>query len=267
MSDDQTSKQGIDQTTADGEEIMLPMAPDSEKKNGESGGHAMNYMLELFLDDNNYVYRTTILHVQSGQEESWDNWDQSQLLTFFKRRPELRLTKILQVAETIESGQDKKPLETRVTPLARTASPSPTSIGSKTRAGEKEATASKSFLRKLDIISAISRIPSRSVDHNQGFNVRLHLDLAQIMSLGQGPFDYTVSVLAKSMSSQSQQSFIKDQGTITSGKNMTLNLYWPELAPGVYRISAALTLSIRDTDAASQRDLSASLEGGLFRVS
>lgn len=241
---------------------------DSEEKDAQTGAHAMNYLVELFLDENNYVSRTRIYHVQSDQEAAWDNWDQDKLLAFFKRRPELRLTTLIQPVKFAQQPETEE-VHTegiKAEPIVVTASSSATIVANGTKADTAKSLIGKPHLRKLEIIPAQSRFPSRSFDHNQAFNVRLYLDLAEMRSCGQESFDYTVAVMAKSLDGERRQEFRKDQGTITVSNNSTLNLKWPTLPPGIYRISAALTLSPKDTNVALQDELIASLEGGLFEV-
>jgi hypothetical protein len=61
------------------------------KPTEERGLRATSYIVELFLDATNRVKGTKVHHVQSLDEEAWEDWDEARLLAFFTRRPELRL--------------------------------------------------------------------------------------------------------------------------------------------------------------------------------
>ncbi len=244
---------------------------DPEKKDSEASLHATNYMVEVFLDGSNKVHRTRVYHVQSDEGEAWDYWDEGRLLTFFKRRPELRLAKLLQAAKNAPPAKSKQTEEIKTAKInaKSSAATSPSSAitvatGSKVDAVKRAIGMPR--LEKLEIIPEGFRSQCRSFDHRQTFNVRLFLDLVDMKHSGQEPFNYTVAVMAKRIGGDPQQYFIKDQGTITSHNNATLNLKWSSLPQGTYRITAALTLSPRYTDAEQQPDLTASLEGGLFEV-
>ena len=121
-------------------------------------------------------------------------------------------------------------------------------------------------LQKLELIPEGFRSQCRSFDHRQAFNVRLFLDLVEMIRSGQEAFNYTVAVMAQRIGGEPQQYFIKDHGAITSHSNATINLSWSSLPQGTYRITAALTLSPKYTDAEQQQEITTSLEGGLFEV-
>ncbi len=234
----------------------------------DSKARAMNYLVEVFLDENKYVRRTRIYHVQSGQEATWDNWDEARLLAFFKQRPELRLTKPPQAAKNAQPDQieEVKSAEIKAEPVAASASSSATTVSTGTETGPVKNALGAPRLHKMEIVPDRSGLPSRAFNHKQAFNVRLYLDLAEMKLSGRGSHDYSVVVLARRMGAERQQEFIKEQGTITSNSDMTLNLKWPPLPSGTYRISAAVTISPKDTSAAPQDEFTASLVGGLYKV-
>src|SRR5262249_35506050 len=140
--------------------------------------HAMNYMIELFLDESNSVSRTRIHHIQSDKEEAWDNWDEASLVAFFKRRPELNLAKPVQVGQDTEVPHPTKSKRIKAALAPETHSASASTNISETKAVESQSPIEKPYLRKLEIIPAQSDFPCASFDHDQAFNVRLYLDLA-----------------------------------------------------------------------------------------
>jgi hypothetical protein len=225
--------------------------------------HAMNYMIELFLDEFNYVSRTRIHHVQSDEEEPWDGWDEAKLIAFFKRRPELNLVKPTQAPPPPTLTHSPQSARFKAKTDQATTSKSASVVISGTEAVESQ---SKLRLQKVEIFPAQSKFPSRSLDHNQAFDVRLYFDLAEVKALGQETFNYTATVLTKSLGAPRRQTYVKYQGAITPANSMTLNMKGPTLEPGIYRITAALTLSPKVQDATPKSDLTASLESSLFEV-
>jgi hypothetical protein len=226
----------------------------------------MNYMIELFLDESNYVCRTRVRHVQSDVEEVWENWDEAKLVAFFNQRPELSLVKPVRAER--KTGP---PLPAQSAGIMANAAPATTSASSSTvlseaRAGDTTGPIGKPRLEKLEIIPAQQESPRRSFDHKQSFDVRLYLDLTEMKPRKQELFDYTATVLTKSLGAERRQASIMYHGTITPSDRMTLNLKWLALPPGIHRIAAFLTLNPKAPDAPRQQDLTASLEGGLFEV-
>src|SRR5262245_25221915 len=101
----------------------------SGEPNRGSDLHAMNYMIELFLDESNYVCRTRIHHVQSDVEEAWENWDEAKLVAFFERRPELSLTKPIEAGQKTEKSHSAQSTGiTANTALAATSGSASTDI-------------------------------------------------------------------------------------------------------------------------------------------
>src|SRR5215510_10467515 len=132
MLDDLANNHGTDQANTEGTNNPRPAVSRSEEKDGQNGLIAMNYMVEVFLDENNYVRRTRVYHVQSGTEAAWDNWNETKLLTYFKRRPELRLNKLLQPARHAQPVQTEvvRMAGTKTRPAVGTASSSATTVAS-----------------------------------------------------------------------------------------------------------------------------------------
>src|SRR5262249_5049392 len=159
---------------------------------------------------------------QSGLEDTWVNWDETRFLDYFKQQPELRHIKLPHADKIAEPDQIKvaKPVEIKAKTVAATTPSSPATDSP--RAGAIR-------INRLEIIPEQSAGPRRSFGPKQGFNVRLHLDLAEVEVHRQGPLDYTVALLARRVGNKRQQEFLKDRGTITSKYNTILNLRWPAL--------------------------------------
>jgi hypothetical protein len=236
---------------------------------GNDSTRAMNYMVEVFLDKNWHISRTRIHHIQSGEEITWDNWDEAGLLTFFYQRPELRLTKPAAAAKTagpdqlkgINAAGSKSKFAATVDPLPAT------SACMEAYAGVLKSGIASPVVRTMEIIPERSSIPRRSFGHNQAFIVRLDIDLTEMKFSRNGSLDYSVAMLARRLGAERSQEFVKDRGTINySNHSLTLNLKWSPLPPGTYRISAAVTLISRDADAALQGEFSTSSPGSLYKI-
>ncbi|MGH9838855.1 MAG: hypothetical protein ACREEM_08735 [Blastocatellia bacterium] len=177
----------------------------------------------------------------------WDDWDEARLLAFFKQRPEMRLTK-----------------PPRANHIHKAESALSSATGTKTDATSNDWRTPR--LYKMEIVPAQSGLPSRSFSHKQTFNVRLSLDLAEMKLGGEGSSEYSVAVTARRVGVERQQELIKDRGVITSNRNLTLDLKWPALPPGTYRISAAVTIRPKHANTESRDEMTASLAGGLYKV-
>lgn len=72
--------------------------------------------------------------------------------------------------------------------------------------------------------------------------------------------NYSATVTVRSARGLGRQKHVEYQGAVPSGGITTLDLKFPALRPGLYRISANATIS------AGPAGLTASLEGGVFQV-
>jgi len=221
----------------------------------------MNYMVEVFLDEKNSVRRTIIHHVQSGQEDTWKSWDSSRLLSFFKQRPELRLTEVIQEAEMEEVETAGIKTETAA------AAPSfETTVSAKTENNREKISSGVLHLHQMEIIPEQSGFPRRTFNHKQSFNARLFLDLADENLSEQRSLYYSVVVIARRVGTMRPQQYIKSQGTIASKNNIILNVKWPPLPPEMYRISASVKIISKDKNSVRTDEFTASLGGELYKI-
>ncbi len=162
--------------------------------------------------------------------------------------------------------EEVKTAEIMAEPVAASTPASETTESTGIETGAVKSARGVPHLRKMEIIPRRFNFPSSQFDHKQAFKVRLYLDLAEMKLSEWGSLNYSVAVMVRRTSGGHGQKIIKDQGTITSNSNMTLNLKWPALPPGNYRISAAVTISSQDNNPTPEDQFTASLEGGLFQV-
>jgi len=229
---------------------------------GQDRGHAMNYMVEVFLDEDKSVRRTIIHHVQSAQEDTWNSWDEARLLAFFKQRPELRLTELIQAAEMEEVDT----VEIKTETIAVTAPLSEITLSPKTENNREKISSGVLHLHQMEIIPEQSGLPRRTFNHKQSFNVRLYLDLAVENLNEQGSLFYSVDLIARNVGAIRPQKCIKSQGTISSKNNIILNVKWPPLPPGMYQISASVTIISKDNNSVRPDEFTAFLGGGLYKL-
>lgn len=238
--------------------------------------HAVNYLVELFLDDQNQVRRTRIHHVESDEENAWEGWQEQELITFFTRRAELSIPKQT-TPKPIEQPTNQPEMVAVSLKKSVKGSASPTVISSMTKTAAQKAQPDMGTtgevgaigqlrLQGLELVPADLNSPSRSFSHNQDFNIRLNLNMTEIADIGNELFNYDVRIRAKSLTGEEHQSITQEQGVIAQADETTLNLKGKLLPPGVYRMSASLTLSPQNAKIASGRNLTTSLDGGLFEV-
>jgi hypothetical protein len=231
-------------------------------------GHAMNYMVEVFLDENNSVRRTIIHHIQSGQEDTWNNWDEDRLLSFFNQRPELRLTQFLPATEN--DRQDKiVDVDTAVISMETVAALLPsseTTVSPKTENNRDKFSPGVLHLNQMEIIPEHPGVPCRTFNHHQAFDVRLYLYLADVDLSERGALSYSVSLVAMRVGAMRQHQYIKRQGRIAPKNHLDIRVKWPTLPPGIYRISASVTITSKDNNSLRPEEFTAFLEGGLYNI-
>lgn len=241
----------------------------AEAKSSTSNLHAMNYVVELFLEKSNEVSRTKMRHVQSGEEEEWPGWNELRLKDYFLRRSELNLPKSQQEASASKqvqsAGQQLNAYDTKSENKAAS-----TTIPGSANGGNQNPPSNgvgKPRLQALEIIPEKIGVPCRAFAQNQPFNVRLNLDMTDVATDNKAAMNYSLTIQARSLTNEGYETVTKGTGLITPSRNALLELQAAPLLPGVYQFAAALTLNSQTANpAAQQRQPTALFKGGLFEV-
>jgi hypothetical protein len=221
--------------------------------------HRESFILRLTLDDDNKVIRTLVTHVRSEREAPpWAGWDTAQLLEF--------LSEYCDLGEKAEAT----PTGGTVASAASVGDPEPArqaiaATGKPELAPLTPPPPSEVWLRELEVVSATSGAPQRSLNAGEPFAVRLAFDLQGAEAVSRAPLAYTASIFARTMGESRRQpeTVGEDAGTLEGTGRAILEVRSTGLPPGTYRLEG--TLRLRDPDSTRPRRL-ATLKGGLLQV-
>jgi len=214
--------------------------------------HPATFTLELLHDENNNVYSTHVLHVQSRRDYTWLDWSRTELIDFLCQSAGVHLTSD---EPTLANAKELEQVPTLIT-----ASEPPTSVA------VQSTLAGTLHLRDMKILTAGSSEPCRFLRHDQPFDVRLTLDLSEITVSGNTPLDYKASIYRKNRSDPSGQIVVETEGTIKAADNVTIDVEGNLLVVGSYRLAATVILALPGTKPTSKPDFFAMIEGGRVRV-
>jgi predicted flap endonuclease-1-like 5' DNA nuclease len=214
--------------------------------------HPATFTVELQLDENNQVYRTHVLHVQSRREYTWSDWPGAELVDFLGQSAGVKFASDEPVLANAEEPEQAPALVTYIKPPTSTTA--------------KPALAGTLHLRDMKVLTVGSSEPRRLLPHDQPFDVRLTLDLSEITVPGNTPLNYKASIYRKSRSDPSGQIIGEAEGTIKPDVNVTIDVEGNFLVVGSYRLAVKVILALPDTKPASKPDIMAVIDGYRIRV-
>lgn len=203
---------------------LPPLAANADPITAEASNGRQRYAafaVELVLDKDNHVRGTRIVNTPDGQEDAWAGWDETRLLKFIAQYAAL-------------------------TP--RPAAPATRLTG-------------KLHLRELQIVSSGANGLRNVLHRGQPFDVRLSLDLTEVVAPSEVILGYTATIYARSLGDGSHQLVGEACGNFTPTDNLAITISGMAPPPGVYRLAAAITLSVMPMEP----DLSVLLEGSLLQ--
>jgi hypothetical protein len=232
-------------------ELASQMEPADETPAADSQ-HRADFAVKLQLNADNTVGQTHVMHMQSGGEEIWDGWIAERLNNFFVQRANLSLAALeVKAAAIVEAAPQAAAAEK---PPKAAAEPAVT-VGLKGQAR----------LQELIAIPARSSQPSRALSSGQPFDLRLLLDLSEVKAPKDMPLNYTATIYAKGLDTHRNQTVGEMRGTASPAEQITLKLEGAELPQGVYRLQAAVTLTL-PTKTNGPVILPQFLDGGVLQV-
>jgi hypothetical protein len=252
--------------------------------------HLETFTVELLLDEENQVRRTSLVHIQAWKKESWAGWDESRVVRFLIEQAGLPgVTKqvsapdqneLSPVVATLSKPQESV-VEAEPEPLVAAVVEAEPLVAAVAEAGSdpSDTTAQISTpvlmevrplgelrLSKLETLPAGANESTSFISSAQPFEVRLTLDMLHAAESHPQQFDYRASVYAKSLSSRNRYLVGEVHGALTLGATGTVRLPGATLAPGIYRLEAAVTLSTMPMQPGLKTNFSAMLEGGILRI-
>jgi hypothetical protein len=265
--------------------------------------HYDNFTFEFLLDEKNRTRRIRVVHVQSGDVDTWARWDLERFVDFLARHTGARLpyAKFAVPAATRRRLADRssmsaeQPFEsiserTSVPPIIRSNG----KIDS--RSSLEIARSTPQLLASADLppsetvtqqlqsvaspVSSINRVrllewktlinqsiqSSRGLPHDQAFDINLTLDLTNASLSEISRLDFTLSLSAKKIGDGNRQVIGETQGTVPYANTIDLTIGNTGLPQGLYRLEAFLTLSPTGHSPVAGSRVNASLPGGLFQV-
>jgi hypothetical protein len=242
--------------------------------------HLETFTVELLLDEENHVRRTSLVHIQEWKKESWAGWDEHRVVRFLVERAELPI--VTKDVSTLDQPELSPAVATLSEPEVSIvdADPAPLAAAAAQAGSDTfDTTARRTTpmvaevrpvgelrLSKLEILPAGANESTSFISHKRPFEVRLTLDMIHAAEPDPQQFDYRASVYAKSLSSRERHLVGEIHGALRLGATGAIRLPGATLPLGFYRLEAAVTLSTLPTQADPQMNYSAMVEGGMLQI-
>lgn len=264
--------------------------------------HYENFTFEFLLDEKNKIRRLRVIHVQSGDVDSWSKWDSQRLIDFLSRHTRARLPTLKMpnsprealkpapqssLAEQPASRiteidhQERVPVpennidQTPPPPISMTVSamhgptdqpPLTTVVQPLMSPAASVSTANKIHLIKWKNCLSNSKHALTSIPHDQAFDVNFTLDLTQVSPSQTSQMDITASLYAKKLGGGVRQAIRETHQTLPYSDIIDLAISNAMLPEGFYRLEIFLTLLLTGSSPSTDTRLSASFQGGLLQV-
>jgi hypothetical protein len=239
--------------------------------------HYENFTVEILLDDKNKARRTRVVHIQSGDADTWPGWEATQLTEFVVRHAALRILQAKSVLEGNESAHNEisqSASEESVSTVFRTSDPAPV-FAVETRleqpANAKAGPISQSLnrtnlagalrVRELKVVTVDSDIPIFFLQSGQPYLLRLILDLEDVVAPNDAQLICRATIFAKQFGGPSP-SVTEMSNVCRLSDTASLDIVGAGLAAGTYRLEAFVRLASEE----ATPGLTASLKGNLIQV-
>lgn len=236
----------------------MPKAPVEELEPTPRQRSAI-FTLQLELRQDGSVRRTLAKHArpESGDEEAeqWPGWDAARLALFIEQRAGVQgLQNSISTAQAILSGEaGQKPASHAAVPV--------------TPADQVVAGFSgEPALREFDIIQVGDERPHLVLPQSQPFQVRLALDLADVVMPDAQPISYAATVLAKRMGTGTREQLGEARGQLAQADSLTVDIPASGLPEGLYRLEALVDLGVASEPSGPQHTLITQLKGGMLQI-
>jgi predicted flap endonuclease-1-like 5' DNA nuclease len=236
------------------------------------------FTLELLLDEDNNVRRSRIMHIESGEEDTWDNWQDRRLVEFFVQRAGLNIPRLEPAASDVAAKEPVSPVAAEpaiAVPIAEAIEPAPPVV---TPPSAKEAEITPPLvpmtvpvgrvphLRRMEIVSAEAPGPQKLLRSGQPFDVRLTLDLSDVEALENTQLSYKVSIYGKSVEGHPRLAVGETSGIITPADSVRIDVRGTTPPEGIYRLQTVVTLKPTTIEPTAPAELRAMTESKLLLV-
>ncbi len=244
-------------------ELASTLTPTKSEHNAIRSGtrqHYAMFTIELLLDEGNNVHRARVTHIQDKEEDIWVDWEETHLMNFIDRHAALPQSVSEPTHQVPAIAESLPPVAASVEPVSSVLASAesvlfpiiPVSLGGMLR------------LPRLETMLANVDNPHSSniLHHDQPFNVRLTLDLAEVVAPSNVALNYTATVYAKGLNGGLRQIVGETYGTTTAENELVITMENLSVPQGIYRLEAVATLTLPPV----KRGLIAHLEGGILQI-
>jgi hypothetical protein len=224
--------------------------------------HYHNFTVEFLLDENNKTRRIRVVHVQSGDVDTWAKWDSERLFDFLARHTGAHLS------------YGKAALRTAAKPVTPDLSPQPLVSTDPLRRDPQKVSPPSipaspiDQIRLLEWKTVISKTNQllHNIPHGQEFDVNLTLDLTSAVLPDTSQLDLTAFLYAKKVGEGHRQVIGETRSVLPCANTVNLSIVNSTLPQGLYRFEVLVTLVPIDSSLPPQSSILTSFQGGLFQV-
>jgi hypothetical protein len=267
----------------------------------ESHQHYENFTVEFLLNEKNETRRTRLVHVQSGDIDTWSGWDAERLIDFLTRHtgthPQVRKS-VIKAAIRPEQGQSattnfQLDLETgnasdsvksdltsssipvgtsslelavQTPPVTQTAQLFPPKVKHKPDTPTKSG--SVGVPRLLDLITVPTNTNRHQtiIQYGQSFETQLRVDLSEMEVRGNPQIRYSMSIYARALNYESYQLVSQVDDCIEFSHAVTLSTNISSLPRGLYRLEAKILFSLAVASTKQDSGFEAWIESNLLQI-
>jgi hypothetical protein len=219
--------------------------------------HYENFTVEFLLDGKNTLRRTRVIHIQSGDADTWAGWESQQLIGFLARHAGIQVpqskaqTPRVIVTEQIalpETGNAYPPADIRsahpVPRLSATTAVAPTGvdiskpISQSLNSSDLTGTLSLCDLKAMPINSDT---PISFIHEGEPYRLGLTLDLSYVAAPGDSRLRYKAMIMCKQVGG-SIHTENETSGTLRKSDRATVAVIGTRLTAGIYRLEAFVSL-------------------------
>lgn len=224
--------------------------------------HYANFTIVFLLDEKNVTRRTHVVHVQSGDADTWAGWETEQLIDFLARHTHVRIpvekltsqgikgsrkevsqnvtgessSMLIRTSKSVPPSDDVAESALTVTEITDSASPSPTVID----------LAGTLRVSELKVILFESDTPIFSLRQGQPYILRITLDLSKVVASSTAHLVYKATIIVKQLGGPSRH-VSESSSNLKLSDSMTLDIVGTSLPPGLYRLDVFVRLTSNET--------------------
>ncbi len=225
--------------------------------------HAATFALQLLLNEDNTVRRSHIIHIESGQETTWGGWKDTQLADFLVRHAGLSIPPATPVdpdsaakervpslvaapewaAPVIAKPEHSLPILQQTKSVYPIIASTVTNVKVAPSCPARTAFSGTLHLRELETIPTGAHNHQSCLRYGQPFDIRLTLDLSDVVVPSDIQLSYKVSIFSKALQGHPHQLIGESSGIITSTDKTNVSVKGIVLPKGTYCLEAVVILN------------------------